>query len=174
MWLLRRRAARVVLLDPSDRVLLLQGSDPYRPAKGTWWELPGGGVEPGEPTGRAAARELYEETGIVPLEMGPCVWRHHATFEFAAYSFDQHEFVHVARSAGGEEYRPAGLELLEAMAFRGARWWTIDDLAAYTGDGGRVIPVWLIEQLPGLLSGGWPPAVGDDGPIDMGELPDFG
>ena len=66
---------------PADRVLLLEAGDPGRPAKGPWWELPGGGMEGDEPTAGAAARELYEETGIVDVDMGPCVWRHHAKFD---------------------------------------------------------------------------------------------
>jgi 8-oxo-dGTP pyrophosphatase MutT (NUDIX family) len=166
MWTLRRQAARVVLLDPADRVLLLEAGDPARPARGPWWELPGGGMEGGEPSAAAAARELYEETGIAGVEMGPCVWRHHAVFDFGGYHFDQHEHVHVARSEGGE-YRPAALEALEAVAFKGARWWPLDELAALVAGGGRVIPPWLAVQLPAVLAGGWP-----DVPIDMGELGD--
>jgi 8-oxo-dGTP pyrophosphatase MutT (NUDIX family) len=173
MWVLRRQAARVVLLDPQDRILLLQAGDPARPAKQPWWELPGGGVEGHEPTARAAARELYEETGIVGVDMGPCVWRYHASFEFAGYAFDQQEFVHVARGAGGD-YRPAALEAFEALAFRGARWWTLDELAEHTAAGGRLIPPWLPQELPAVLEGGWPPAFAADGPIDMGELGDVG
>lgn len=158
----------MVLLDPCDRVLLLQASDPARPARGPWWELPGGGIEQGEPSGAAAARELYEETGIDSVEMGPCVWRHHAVFSFGGFQFDQHEHVHVARSEGGE-YRPAALEALEAVAFRGARWWPIDELADHVAAGGRLIPPWLVEQLPQVLGAGWP-----EQPIDMGELGDLG
>jgi 8-oxo-dGTP pyrophosphatase MutT (NUDIX family) len=171
VWL-RRQAARVVLLDRTDRVLLLEASDPARPTKGAWWELPGGGIEGNEPTAAAAARELYEETGIVDIEMGPCVWRHHATFQFAGYHFDQYEHVHVARSDGGE-YRPAGLEALEVMAFKGARWWPLDDLAAHAAAGGRIIPPWLVEQLPVVLGAGWPLVLTGAGPIDMGELGDL-
>jgi 8-oxo-dGTP pyrophosphatase MutT (NUDIX family) len=173
VWTLRRQAARVVLLDPADRVLLLEASDPARPAKGHWWELPGGGIEGGEPSADAAARELYEETGIEGVEMGPCVWRHHATFTFAGYHFDQHEHVHVARGEGGD-YRPAGLEALEAIAFKGARWWPLDELAGHVAGGGRLIPPRLVDQLPVVLAAGWPADVPPHWPIDMGELGDLG
>jgi 8-oxo-dGTP pyrophosphatase MutT (NUDIX family) len=170
MFVWRRRAARVVLLDESDRVLLLHAVDPYDPRKGAWWELPGGGMEGSEPSGVAAARELYEETGMAGVDMGPCVWQHRARFTFAGYRFDQLEHIHVARCGGGAafgEYRPAGLEALEAMAFQGARWWGMDDLARHVADGGRVIPPWLVEQLPAVLVAGWLAE-----PIDMGELGD--
>jgi 8-oxo-dGTP pyrophosphatase MutT (NUDIX family) len=171
VWTLRRQAARVVLLDPADRVLLIEAGDPARPNRGAWWELPGGGIEGGEPSEVAAARELYEETGIAGVEMGPCVWRHHAVFDFAGYHFDQHERVHVARCVGAGEFRPAGLEALEAMAFKGARWWPFDELAALVAGGGRVIPPWLVDQLPVVLGGAAPGAGGE--PIDMGELGDL-
>lgn len=174
MFVWRRRAARVVLLDDSDRVLLLHAADPFDPAKGEWWELPGGGIEGGEPSEVAAARELYEETGVAGVDMGPCVWQHRARFTFAGYRFDQQEHIHVARSrdavavgAAELEYRPPGLEALEAMAFRGARWWPVDELARHVGAGGRVIPPWLVDQLPAVLAAGWPAE-----PIDMGELGD--
>jgi 8-oxo-dGTP pyrophosphatase MutT (NUDIX family) len=157
----RRQAARVVLLDPRDRVLLLAARDPFDPAKGDWWELPGGGMEFGEGSGVAAARELYEETGIAEVEMGPCVWRHDARFTFAGIRFDQHEHIHVARCAGFDsDYLPPGLEALEAMAFQGYSWWTVPDLT-----GIKVIPPWLAGQLQTFLAEG-PPAE----PIYLGQL----
>lgn len=178
MWTLRRRAARVVLLDPADRVLLLQAVDPVNPAKGRWWELPGGGIDGDEPSALAAARELYEETGIREVEMGPCVWQHHARFTFGGFRFDQHELIHVARGGDGSgdygEYRPAGLEALEAAAFLGARWWALDQLTELVAAGGRIIPPWLLEQLKsgsGLDWAGGPGLPAE--PIDMGELGDL-
>jgi 8-oxo-dGTP pyrophosphatase MutT (NUDIX family) len=172
VWTLRRQAARVVLLDESDRVLLLEASDPADAAKGSWWELPGGGIEPGEASGAAAARELYEETGIAGVEMGPCVWRQHAAFTFGGYRFDQHEHIHLARmgtpekrSGEGSDYRPPGLEALEALAFKGFRWWSPADLGDLLAGGGRVLPPWLLDQLSGVLASGIPPEA-----IDLGEL----
>ena len=39
-------------LDAEGRLLLFRTVEPGRPELGTWWELPGGGVEPGELGGR--------------------------------------------------------------------------------------------------------------------------
>ncbi len=163
MWTLRRRAARVVLLDGEDRVLLIRASDPIDPTKGSWWEIPGGGVESGESSDQAAARELHEETGITATDMSGAVWLQHVTFDFAGYHFDQHERVHIARCAGGE-YCPAGLEALEDDAFEGAEWWPLSDLAGLAAGGDRIIPPWLPEQLPAVLAAGLPAD-----PIDLGE-----
>ncbi|WP_161606363.1 NUDIX hydrolase [Microlunatus speluncae] len=60
-----RRAARVVLLNPADEVLLLRSRFRSEIPGLEWaWFVPGGGLEPGESVGRAAVRELAEETGI--------------------------------------------------------------------------------------------------------------
>lgn len=153
-----------MVLDPDDRVLLIRARDPFHPAKGEWWELPGGGMEPGEDSAVAAAREIIEETGLVGVEVGPCVWRHEARFTFAGLRFDQLEHIHVARWSGNPTpagYRPGGLEMLEAMAFSGFEWW---DVAALGGLG-VIIPPWLADQLPRYLADG-PPAE----PLHLGEL----
>jgi 8-oxo-dGTP pyrophosphatase MutT (NUDIX family) len=166
----RRQAARVVVLDSEDRILLLQARDPMDPRKGSWWELPGGGIEWGEPSEEAAARELYEETGIRAIDIGPCVWQHRARFVFAGMRFDQDEHIHVARmpgpvADGDSEYRPAALEAFEALAFNGIRWWPLGELRDLVSGGGRIIPPWLIEQIPLFLSDGAPAE-----PIHLGEL----
>jgi 8-oxo-dGTP pyrophosphatase MutT (NUDIX family) len=160
-----RRAARVVLLDQDRRILLLNASDPGNPAKGEWWEIPGGGQDPGESSEVAAARELYEETGIADAELGPCVWVAHARFQFGGYQFDQKERVHIGWCDGVDEIRPAHLEPLEAMAFKGGRFWGLDELL---DSDVATLPANLREHLPRLVEGDLP-----DEPIDIGdpELP---
>src|SRR6201986_1874020 len=36
--------------------------------RGTWWQMPQGGIDPGEDPVTAARRELFEETAIVSAE----------------------------------------------------------------------------------------------------------
>lgn len=159
---LRRRAARVVLLDSRSHVLLLNASDPADRSKQAWWEIPGGGIDPHETSAECAARELHEEVGIVAAEIGPCVWTQHAQFSFGGFDFDQHEHVHVAwldRAGHEDDYNPRGLEALEAMAFAGHRWWPVDELIA---SGERVLPYRLCEFLPDLAAGRLP-----DEPFDI-------
>ena len=56
---LRDRATAVVIRD--GRVLLVQGRGPV-------YMMPGGGIEPGESPAMAAARELFEETGLTATQ----------------------------------------------------------------------------------------------------------
>ncbi len=61
---LPRPAVGVVVHDPDRGVLLLWR---HRFITGTWgWEVPAGGVDPGESLEAAAAREVLEETGWRP------------------------------------------------------------------------------------------------------------
>lgn len=159
---LRRQAARVVLLDTRDRVLLINASDPADRTKPPWWEIPGGGMDPHESSAEAAARELWEEAGIRDARVGPCVWVQHARFRFGGWDFDQHERVHVAwldRPGDEHPHQPRGLEALEAMAFRGHRWWALDELL---DSDVPLLPHRLREHLPALVAGELP-----DPPIDI-------
>lgn len=149
-----------MLLDPVGRVLLLRGRDPASPTGDPWWELPGGGIDPHEESRDAARRELREEAGVDDADIGPCVWVQRSVFRFAGLHFDQFEHIHVAWCATpSEEWRPAGLEALEVLAFSGQRWWELDDLLASDD---RTLPVRLREVLPDLVAGRIP-----DTPIDI-------
>lgn len=56
-----RRAARILLIDEADRLLLFRFTPPGR---APFWCGAGGECDPGESFPDAARRELYEETGL--------------------------------------------------------------------------------------------------------------
>ncbi len=156
----RRPAARAVLLDRDGRIFLIEGCDPMRPEKGTWWEIPGGGMDRGEESQDTAKRELYEECGFSDVEVGPCIWTQYVEFDFAMYHFKSDERIHVAYLRGeAGEWNPQGLEALEAAAFDQARWWTLDELLASDV---ATLPARLKEFLPDIVAGTIP-----DEPIDI-------
>jgi len=155
----RRQAARVVPLDEQGRVYLINARDPGDWSKPAWWEIPGGGIEAFESSAHACARELWEEAGIRDAEIGPVVWTQHVNFTFAGYHFDQDEVIHVAWCRSDSQHEPQGLELFEAMAFEGGRWWTLEELLASDEP---TLPPRLREFLPALLAGELP-----DEPINI-------
>ncbi|MCP4436822.1 MAG: NUDIX domain-containing protein [Actinomycetia bacterium] len=162
-WPRRRQAARVVVFDPAGRVLRISAHDAARRSDGHWWEVPGGGIDPGEDTHHAVRRELWEEAGIADAEIGPVVFTQAVEFTFGGWHFDQDEWIHVARCSG-ESTGPKGLEALEAMAFGEQRWWEAEDLIA---SGERTIPYPLAEHLIALRDWELPPE-----PIDITPTPD--
>ena len=155
-----RKVARVVLLDPEDRILLLHGHEPDDPAD-DWWFTPGGGLEGDESREEAALRELAEETGITDVELGPVLWRRMCSFPFAGRRWDQDEWYYLARTTNPSKVVPeaTGLTELERRSVAGARWWTCRELARAHE---TVYPTRLAELLRRLLDEG-PPA----GPVTL-------
>jgi len=144
-------------------VFLIRNGDPGDPSKPPWWEIPGGGIDPGETSAETALRELHEEAGITEAEVGPVVWVQHVEFSFGGLNFDQDEVIHVARTDQTEIRRPGGLEYLEALAYKGARWWTLDEVV---NSDEPFLPPRLPELLPPLVAGDYP-----DPPLDISPTP---
>jgi 8-oxo-dGTP pyrophosphatase MutT (NUDIX family) len=126
-----RNAARVLLLDPEGRVLLVEGGDPADLAAGTWWFTPGGGMEPGETAEVAALREAFEETGHRVAALHGPVARRSSVFPFDGRLIEQREQFFVARVPAFEPTKEGWTEL-ERRALAGLRWWTLDELRATT------------------------------------------
>ncbi len=163
-WVLKRNAARVVVLNPRREVFLIRCIDPADPSKTPWWEIPGGGIDPGETSQHAVLRELREEAGIDEATIGPVVWTQHVEFDFGGFHFDQDEVIHVAWTEQEHVGTPGGLESLEALAFQGARWWPAEEVS---NSHEPFLPPDLPRLLPPLVDGHLP-----DRPIDIN--PDVG
>jgi len=147
-----RRAARVLLLDDADRLLLFCGVDPHVP-DARFWFTPGGGVEAGESLHDAARRELEEETGCTDVQLGPPVWTRLSDFDFEGERIRQDETFFVAR-VDAWDVDTAGFTELETRAVLWHRWWTVDELLA-TGE--TLHPSTLATRLGDLLRDGPPP-----------------
>ena len=128
MTVIDRRAGRVLLLDRAGRVLLLHGGDPARPGT-RWWFTPGGGLEPGETTVEAAARELFEETGLrcEPAGLGAPVWHEVTEFEFDGNAYRQDQDFYVLRVAEWQ-VDTAGMDATEQLTITEHRWWSAAEI----------------------------------------------
>jgi 8-oxo-dGTP pyrophosphatase MutT (NUDIX family) len=144
-----RRAARVLLLDASDRVLLFAGTDPARPGHGYWF-TPGGGLDPGETPAEGAARELAEETGLrlTPGELGAPVWSETVEFPFDGVWYRQEQEFFLVRVTSWD-VDTAGFNDIERASVSGHRWWSLAELSA-TAE--RYYPPDLPQRLAAALA----------------------
>lgn len=144
-----RRAARVLLLDDADRILLMNGRLPGAEA-GCWFTV-GGGMEPDESVEAAAAREILEETGVADFDLGPVVWTREGVLHMP-HAVWHREWYIVARCRAFEPRRDGWTEE-ERAQIDDIRWWTVTELRTTTD---RVFPPGLADRLPTVIAGRYP------------------
>ena len=126
----RRPSARLLILDPVERVLLFRFVHKTGALAGQdYWATPGGAVEDGETFAQAAIRELEEETGIRRDEVGPQVGRREFVLQLPdgeRVMADERFFLVAARN---EALSRAGWTADEVEVMAEHRWWSVRELA---------------------------------------------
>lgn len=126
----RRHGARVIVLTKGalPSVLLQGDTDPGIPGS-RFWQTPGGGIDEGESPREAAARELYEETGLAvePESLGEPVATRTVTHGYSDRVLVQHETFY---RLGVERFEPQHLGLTEAESKRRVEtsWFALNQL----------------------------------------------
>jgi 8-oxo-dGTP pyrophosphatase MutT (NUDIX family) len=121
---IERDAVRAILITPAGHVLLMRIRPPGEAA--CFWITPGGGIEAGETLESALRRELNEELGLDPFELGPLVWLRQHTFPWDGRRIRQSERYYVVHV---EPFEPRMSDAIEARILQEFRWWHASELA---------------------------------------------
>jgi 8-oxo-dGTP pyrophosphatase MutT (NUDIX family) len=133
-----REAARLLVLAPTDRALLLRLEPDFRDP---FWVTPGGGLDEGESFEQAAARELREEVGRDDLVIGLALWDREVVFTWEDWYVSQLERTFLVRAP--EEFEPVTLEPgIEPIT--GGRWLSVEEIRSLREDS-------YPENLPALV-----------------------
>jgi 8-oxo-dGTP diphosphatase len=155
--MIERPSARLILLDPQDRLFLFKVHqpsvyDPADPFRDPFWIMVGGLVDPGEAFAQTAVREAREETGLV-VEDVRWVWSRERVMQWREKQVLHREQFFLGRTRS-TAVDTSGLDEKEKSWTLDHRWWSVDEIAASSE---RFEPIKLASLLKGLLRDG-PPA----------------
>lgn len=125
-----RQAARALLLDPDDRVLLVRFEFPAA----SFWALPGGGLDDGEEVEAGLRRELHEELGLTEFVLGPHIWNREHVIPMETGHDGQQDRIHLVRVDHFDPVPTIGWEQLRAEHVHQIRWWSPEELVEVPTD----------------------------------------
>lgn len=143
-----RRAARLLVLDSSHRVLLFQYA---RPTGERYWATPGGGLEAGEDFGDAAVREALEELGLKTPEL-TVLLDQVRNFHLGERSIRQEERLFLTRQPV-PKFAESVLEVHRREGVLHVRWWPLGEIESSMES---IFPEDLASILRGVVSAGKP------------------
>ena len=117
-----RFAARALVVDAEERVLLLRWEHPV--TGDAWWITPGGRIHDGEDERAAIRRELVEEIGL-DVDPGTVVWTREHVLLLTRRIVRQHESFFLVRV---QSHEVAPTIDVAAEDLHGHRWWTLAEL----------------------------------------------
>ncbi|MEV4042804.1 NUDIX domain-containing protein [Streptomyces sp. NPDC049744] len=145
-----REAARAVILDADQRILLLRYDE-----NGGFWATPGGSLEPGEDYPTAALRELGEELGARGVILSGEIAERRQDHPVGGRRVQQVEKYFLVRASSDalDAARATQTDNIQA-----SRWWSLDELRS-TAE--TVYPLGLADVVADVLVRGVPrePAV---------------
>lgn len=149
-----RYIARALVFDPQDRLLLIEYAytrrvEPLQTVIGSFWFMPGGGLEKGESHEEACRRELSEEIGVHDAPLGALVATCDGPFHLFEASRDARERYFLVR-LDDDRIDTRRLAETEDNPVLGTRWWTLD---ALRNSRERIEPAGLVALAERIVRG---------------------
>lgn len=150
-----RHAVRALVIDENDHFLMVRLHFP----DGSFWVLPGGGIEPGEDAHDALRRELQEEIGLVTVDIGTHLWNRTHLFSMTdtdGVSWDgQFETCHLVRVPHFDPTPAMSPDDLLREHLVEHRWWSVESVDRHVGKD-VIVPRELSAHVRTIITHGAP------------------